>query len=103
MIHTKNRRGVRRQCVGPIKYKYNFLSRYIINIFLYQNKSTVDSEINCIYYRDRAFYWLWRSPGSAICPFGTGRLEERGQGAALENEESRVMGRCLSEHAADER
>jgi len=47
MIPTKNRRGARRQCVGPIKYKYtrNFLSRYIINIFLYQNKSAEDSEI----------------------------------------------------------
>jgi hypothetical protein len=49
-----------------------------------------------------AFQGLWRSPGSAICPFGTGRLEARGHGGALENEESKVMGRCSFEHAADE-
>jgi hypothetical protein len=35
--------------------------------------------------------------------FGTGRLEARDQGGALEYEESKVMGSCLFEHAADER
>jgi hypothetical protein len=99
----KKRRGARRKCVGPIKYKHNFLSRYIINIFLYQNKSAGIVTYSTFITRTEAFYGLWKSPYSVIRPFGTGRLVAKGQGAAMENEEGEVMGSCLFEHVADER
>jgi hypothetical protein len=102
MIPTKNTQGARRQCVGPNKYKYNFLSRYIINIFLYQNKSAGDSEIY-ICYRDRGILMALKITLQCHLSFGTGGLKARGQGGAVENEESKVMGSCLFVHAADER